>query len=453
MKRSTLARRAVAVAGVSVLALTGCGGGSDDAAEPAENAGGSTSGGGAAASPSSTATAGVADCEPETPPEATGDGVLTIGSVLPQTGNLAQLGPPEFAGIEVAVAEINENGGYNGQDVAYIEGDSGDAQTDIASQTASRLISGGADAIIGAASSGVSFTILDQITGAGVLQLSPANTSPDLTCAEDSGLFFRTAPSDVLQGRVMGELLLEDGFVDVATMAIDDAYGTGLAANVEATLADGGGGFAGDGAIFYNPAAPNFSAEVSQLAESEPEAILLIGFDESQRIIPELIAQGIGPNDVPLYLVDGNILDYGSGGLPEGAMVGAKATLPGSAATGDFAERLAVQDPSLGTNTSYAGESYDGVILSALAAAAAGDDSGASIASQMVAVSRDGTKCSTYAECLSLIQSGEDVDYDGVSGPVEFSDLGDPTQASVGIYEYGQDNNYTNLDFIQGSLD
>ena len=76
----------------------------------------------------------------------------------------------------------------------------------------------------------------------------------------------------------------------------------------------------------------------------------------------------------------------------------------------------------------------------------------ASIASELPNVSRDGTKCTVYAECLELLTAGEDIDYDGVSGPVEFSDLGDPTEATIGIYEYVEDNSYENVDYVTGSL-
>src|SRR5262245_66635429 len=66
------------------------------------------------------------------------DGVLSIGTLLPETGDLAFLGPPEFAGAELAVTEINEEGGVLGADVELSQGDSGDTNTDIANQTIDR---------------------------------------------------------------------------------------------------------------------------------------------------------------------------------------------------------------------------------------------------------------------------------------------------------------------------
>src|SRR5690606_10680699 len=162
--------------------------------------------------------------------ERAGDGVLLIGSLLPETGNLAFLGPPEFAGVEYAIAEINAAGGVLGQEVQYSSGDSGDTTTDIASVTADRLISEGVDAIIGAASSGVTLTVIDQITQAGVTMFSPANTSTALTDRSEEGLYFRNAPPDGLQGAVIANMIIEDGNASAYILNLDDAYGNGIAA-------------------------------------------------------------------------------------------------------------------------------------------------------------------------------------------------------------------------------
>jgi branched-chain amino acid transport system substrate-binding protein len=128
---------------------------------------------------------------------------LKIGSLLPETGSLAFLGPPEFAGVDLAVADINAAGGVLGADIEHIRGDSGDTSSDIAQQTADSHISAGVSAIVGAASSGVSFTVIDKIASAGIVHFSPANTSPDFTTYADDGYYFRTAPSDTFQGAVL----------------------------------------------------------------------------------------------------------------------------------------------------------------------------------------------------------------------------------------------------------
>ena len=412
--------RLLAVGTVAAVALAGCGSGSS----------GGTS---ASSAPASSAAA-------------TGDGTLKIGTLLPQTGSLAFLGPPEFAGVDLALKDINAAGGVLGKDVSKVDSDSGDATTDIASQSVDRLLSQKVDAIIGAASSGVSLTVIDKIIGAGVVEFSPANTSDAFTTYKDNGLYFRTAPSDVLQGRVLGDLMLADGAQTVGILALQDPYGTGLAKYVTNSVKDGGGEVV-DTEI-YDPKASTFSAEVGKIKAANPDAIALIAFDETKKIVPEMVKQGIDMKKV--YFVDGNIADY-SKDFKKGTLTGVKGTLPGVKADDSFKAKLKTVSPKL-NEFAYAPESYDATILIALAAQAAKSDAGTAIAGKLVEVSKGGTKCTTFADCKKLIDAGTDIDYDGVSGPVEFQDNGDPGEATIGIYQYSADNTYKFLEAKEGKL-
>ena len=385
-----------------------------------------------------------------TAPQNQGDGTLKIGTVLPETGSLAFLGPPEFAGVDLAVQEINEAGGVLGEPIEVVHGDSGDTTTDIANQTTDRLLSQNVDVIVGAASSGVSMTIIDKITGAGVVQFSPANTSPEFTDYDDDGLYFRTAPSDVLQGRVLGELIVEDGNATVGMIVLQDPYGEPLAENIEETVEASGAEVVAK--EIYDPAAQNFDAEVQALVAADPEAIVVIGFDESSRIISTMIEQGIGPESKNVYTVDGNTSNKLGEQLPEGALEGIKGTAPGAEIAGDFRQRLLEADPDL-EDFLYAGESYDAVVVSALAAEAADSDAGREIAQHIADVTRNGEKCTTFAECKEMLDAGDDIDYDGVSGPIELSDAGDPTSATIGVYTFGPDNKLSDeVDYRAGEL-
>lgn len=366
------------------------------------------------------------------------DGTLTIGALLPQTGSLAFLGPPEFAGVDLAIKEINDTGGVLGKPVVKFDADSGDTSTNIASQSADRLLSQGVDVIVGAASSGVSKTVIDKITGAGVVQISPANTSPDFTDYPDDGFYFRTAPSDVLQGRILGDLIIADGKDTVGILALQDAYGTGLAENIKKSV-EGANGQVVE-TVIYDPKAAEFSADVSKIKAADPAAIVVIGFDESAKIIQELAKQGIGPQQgTTLYLVDGNTGNALGEKLPAGLLADVKGTIPGAAAPGDFRVRLLAVDPDLKDYT-YAAESYDAVVVVALAAAVAESDAGKDIAAELMDVTSGGEKCTSFTACMVLLEAGTDFDYDGISGPIEFDKNGDPTEASVGIYTFGADN-------------
>ena len=433
MKR-TMALKAVAVLGAASLALAACGGGGDEEATSAET----------------TAEETAAETAEETAEETVTETVALeckIGTMLPQTGNLAFLGPPEFAGVDLAVAEIQAAGGPIAENLF---GDSGDTTTDIASQTADSHIAAGVTAIIGAASSSVSKTVIDKITGAGVIQFSPANTSPDFSDYPDNGLYFRVAPSDLYQGAVISELMLNEGFDNIGIMVFDDEYGIGLADALQANFEASGGTVT---RITYNPQAAEYSAEVSEMKAAAPQAVAVIGFDESAKVISEMITQGVGPDVLPIFLVDGNLSTSAYADLPEGIMVGVRGTLPGAAAPEDFQAKLLEVNPDL-EDFSYAAESYDTVNLLALAMDVAGSCDGPAVAEALITVSKDGEKCTNYADCKALLDSGADIDYDGVSGPIEFADNGDPSVATMGVYEYVANDKYEAVidEFVTGPV-
>ncbi len=390
------------------------------------------------------------DSDSKSSSAAKGDGTLMIGTLLPQTGDLAFLGPPEFAGVQMAVDEINADGGVLGKDVTQVKADSGDGTPDIAGAQTDKLLDAGADVVIGAASSSVSLSVIDKITGAGVVQFSPANTSPafDDKKTDPKNLYFRTAPSDVLQGAVLANTVIEDGKTNVAILARQDSYGELLASQAEKGLKAGGANVVAK--ELYSADAQNFTAEVNKIAATKPDALLLISFDETKKLIPALISKGVGPKDVQTYFVDGNTTDY-SKEFPKGTLKGVKATYPGAELTDEFKKRLLKVDPKLDSFT-YGPESYDATVMTALAVVSAKSDDPKTYAPDIIKISKDGTKCKTFKECAALLKKGEDIDYDGVSGPVDLGDTGSPTKATIGIFQYDETNNFKNLKFVTGVI-
>jgi branched-chain amino acid transport system substrate-binding protein len=171
-------------------------------------------------------------------------------------------------------------------------------------------------------------------------------------------------------------------------MNLDDAYGNGLAKYAIAA-------FSGTSTnIVYNPQAAEFSADVAKAKAANPDAIAIIGFDETTKVLAELIKQGLGPNRVKTYLVDGNLSSQAYKDLPAGIMKGVKATLPGVLASEDLKTRLLEVDPAL-TDFSYAPESYDAVVLIALAAEQGGATDGTTIRDNLQATpSQSARRCS-----------------------------------------------------------
>ena len=412
----------IAIAGVSALLLTACSSGAPAPAESEEPA------------------ADAGDALPIA--EGERDLTLPLGTILPQSGALAFLGPPEEAGVQLGADDVNA--ADSGLSVEVTFRDSGDTTTDTATVSVTDLLSQDVSAIIGAASSGVSKTVIDQIVAAGVIQFSPANTSADFTEYNDQDLYWRTAPSDVLQGEVLGNLIAEDGNATLGMIVLNDSYGTGLAQFTRDAFEAAGGEVVAE--ALFNEGDSSFDAQISEVTAANPDAIAVITFDQAKVITPALVGSGY-PGD-QLYFVDGNLADYTADFAP-GLVAGSKGTLPGLdvSTLGDFTDRLLEVDPNL-QDYSYAAESYDAVVLIALAAYAANSTDGVEIAKYLRQVSGgsgEGEKVSTYEEGVALLAEGQQIDYDGPSGPITFDEHGDPTEATIGIYEYNDDNTYSRI--------
>jgi len=379
-----------------------------------------------------------------------GGDALIVGSLLPQTGSLAFLGPPEIAGVNLAIKEINEAGGVNGKDVVVHHADSSDADNaQVAQQSVTDLKSKKVQAIIGAASSAVTRTVVDDITNSEIIQISPANTATDLSGKHP--FYFRTAPSDLLQGAALGNLMLGDGHANIGVLVFNEDYGTSLRDVLKETVESQGGTITyGNPGEEFDPQSSSFADPVTAVLATNPDAIAIIAFHQTKTIVPELVSRGFdGAN---LYFVDGNLADY-SGHFEPGTLEGAQGTLPGAFADDAFKARLAEVDPDL-TDWAYAAESYDATMLVALAAVKAKSVLAKDFQKEMAAVSgaNGGEKCTGFKECADLLKDGKEIDYEAVSGAGPFNENNDPSAALIGIYKFGADNKNTPYQTIAGEL-
>ena len=130
---------------------------------------------------------------------------------------------------------------------------------------------------------------------------------------------------------MLGDTVLADGHANIAILALQDAYGETLAEQATTAIQDGGGTVVYT--EFYDPKATDFSAVLDEASSTNPDAVILIGFDETKTIIPQAASRNFGPQDVPYFFVDGNLANY-SEDFDEGTLTGTKGTLPGAEATG-----------------------------------------------------------------------------------------------------------------------
>lgn len=352
------------------------------------------------------------------------DGTLTLGVYLPLTGAGASLGPPLIAGVEEAVALINDNGGVLGQDIELVSADEG-------SEPIEALLDDDVDAIIGPASSLVALTGLGPAVDAnnGVVTCSPMATARGLDAYPDNQFFFRTAPSDTLQMAAIARVAERTGALTVSVGYLDDPYGRGLSDAFEDAL-EGRPlniaesiGFSGDQGDLGSVAA--------DLLAVDPGVVVVLGdADDGSRLLAALDAQ---TDDPPEVIINDSIRQ-------------ARQVIQGL--SDDFRDELTGLAPQSGTASGddemgfFVPHAIDCVNLIALAATDAGSDSPVEIRRQMPAVSTGGRACTTFSACADLIGRDLGIDYNGLSGRVDFSSVtGDPTRAWFEIFTFDTDGN------------
>jgi branched-chain amino acid transport system substrate-binding protein len=366
-----------------------------------------------------------------TVPERVSDGVLRIGVFLPLTGPGAALGPPMVTAIEDAADTINDGGGVLGEPVELVDVDEG-------SGTFDDLLARGVDAIVGPASSTLALSSLrsavDQTTG--VVTCSPMATSLALDAYPDHQLFFRTAPSDSLQMEAIARVAERTGARSVGVGYLDDPYGRGLADAVEDALTErslrisASSGFGGD--------QDDLSDVADEILADDPAVVVVLGdTDDGSRL---LAALDDATADPPQVIINDSIRQ-------------ARSVIQNLSP--DFRDQLVGVAPQSGPATPdgppgfFVAHAVDCVNLIALAAMEAGTDNPLRFRANMPSVSTGGRACATFAACASQVVQNRGIDYNGVSGPVDLSNVtGDPVRAWFEVFGFDTDGAETHLDPI-----
>ncbi|MBT2533145.1 ABC transporter substrate-binding protein [Arthrobacter sp. ISL-48] len=371
--------------------------------------------------------------------EASGDGTLRVGLILDNAGQQAFLNDSELAAAKLAVQEINAAGGLKGKPVELLPQSAGE---DSEAQ-AKKLLTAKADVVIGPTDSSHAPSVIDVLSRARVPLISPANSAAGLSKYKNGGYYFRTAAADVAQASVLVKLAKVGGAKSLAVVYQDGAYGKDVSAAVASAARNAGLDTLSTAG--FKPGDARQAAAAAQKAA--PDAVVLIARDAAQGAIAELNNAGLSGSRI--ILSDGAFVQYGSG-LGSKALDGARAIAPGVFPSADFQARLIAVEPRL-KDLSFAAETFDAVNLAVLAASKADDDSGRSIAANLIAVSggspggtsaeQAGKPCTSFKDCQALQKSGSGIDYDGESGPIAFDANGDITTANFMVFTYGPDNN------------
>jgi branched-chain amino acid transport system substrate-binding protein len=284
---------------------------------------------------------------------------------------------------------------------------------------------------------------------------SPANTDDALTGI--SKWYFRDAPPNSVEGNALGKQIVANGSTNVGILVFNDSYGTNLRDSIQKSVEGSGGkvvyGATGAGQEF--PATETtFGSEVSAVLAAKPDAIVVDAFDQTAQILPALASAGWNMKNT--YLVDGNLNDYTStAGIPD--LSGAQGSTQGVNPSAAFKKTLVSwyaknENGAKLDYFGYAAESYDAIMVMALAADEAKSSSSASLQPNILPVtgSAGGTVCKTYAACLALVKKGTKIHYQGPSGIGPLNAGHDPSTGYISIYQYVQKAPSKFLESVKG---
>ncbi len=376
---------------------------------------------------------------------------LKIGGLLPLTGDLSAFGPAGEKAANLAVEEANKALGDSGSTVSLEVADSQTEPT-AAQSAAKKLISGGASCLIGPWSSGETVPVGRSVAARDEVPLiSPSATSPELTELPDNGYVFRTAPSDALQGQVLADAIEEAEGTDVLVSigGRNDPYGEGIVTEFQ-TAWEAKGGTTTD-PVLWDPELSSYNSEADQIVSEKPDQYLLIDFEEPwNRIGPALTRTG-DYDAANLWTADGLAFEDGiPDSIPVDTLAGASGTRPSTPADSSTAESFdklfaASSEEPKGRN-SFDSQNFDAAMLCTLAAVAAGSSDATAIQEQIQAVSGppgDQYDYTQLSDAIAALQAGDDIDYQGVSGPGDLDDNGDPTLGFYETYEYDDQGKFS----------
>jgi branched-chain amino acid transport system substrate-binding protein len=371
----------------------------------------------------------LAACQPAAPEVAS----LKVGEMHPFTGPLSEFGEPEHNAALLAAKQLEE-AGYK------IETVFGDTETSAipAVEAARRLVEvEGVQVIIGAAASGVTIPIAESVTIPNqVPQISYASTSPLLTALpsdRDQDFLFRTCPSDALQGPVLAKMIWDEGLRTVATMYVNNPYGQGLNDQFKLAFEDMGGTVTAE-VPHDEEAAVSYTAELAQATEGNPEVLIAISYPGHASIyLKEAIEGGFIDE---FRFVDGTKSEDIPAAVGADALEGMCGTAPGSKETESLATFNSTYEAEYGEipPLPFMTTTYDAVIIAGLAAyeaQIAGEElTGVAVRDHLRSVAGPpgelvfaGTEGLTRA--LELLRAGEQIDYVGAAGDVDFDGQGD----------------------------
>jgi len=346
---------------------------------------------------------------------------IKLGTLTPLTGGGGNYGPSMRKAMEWVVAQVNAAGGVLGRRVQLASEDD-QTNPDAGVRAARKLIDvDRVAAIMGTWASGVT-TAVAPLCWESKTFLTTVSGADSITLLPHQGYLIRTQPTGHLQATKLAEFLLTQKVKRVFVLSAQTPYALPVQKRVAEVLATGGSEVVGG--VVYDREKTTFRSEIDQALKTKPDMIFVNGYTPDVTVVlKELFKAGYNGGKVaPAFAVNQKLLSALPAEVTEGTYTWAPSQSPDSDAYKRLSKALGTDDID-----PYSCQTHDHVSLVLLAIAhAKGEATGTAIRDHVRKISQGpGVKVESAVEGLKLLGQGKAVNYEGASGPCDFTEIGD----------------------------
>ena len=346
---------------------------------------------------------------------------IRLGTLNPLTGSGGAYGPSMRKAMEWVAQEVNAAGGVNGRQVQLFSEDD-QTNPEAAVRAARKLIDvDKVAAVMGTWASAVT-TAVAPLCWESKTFLTTVSGSDTITLLPHQGYLIRTQPNTNLQIGKLGQFILSLKAKRVFVLAAQTPFAAPSYARLGEILPKGGTELVGQ--VIYDKDKTTFRSEVDQALRAKPDMVYLNGYQPDCTILmKELFKAGYTAGKIGQgYAINTKLL----AALPHEVTDGTYTATPSPAVESAGYKRLV---KALGNEDldPYSCQCHDHISLVLLAIAhAKGEATGTTIKDHVRSISQgNGQKVDSAVDGLKLLAQGKAINYEGASGPCDFTEIGD----------------------------
>ena len=345
---------------------------------------------------------------------------IRLGVLTPLTGAGGNDGPRMLKAMDAVRQEVNKAGGVLGRSIEFVIEDD-QTNPEAAVRAARKLIEvDKVPVIMGTWASAVTSAVAP-VCWESKTFLMTCSGADSITQLPHQGFLVRTQPTSKLQATAHGEFILSLGHKRVAIIGVQAPFALPNKEHLDAVLKPQGGEVVAH--VIYEKDKPSYRSEIDQVMRAKPDFLYTNGYaPDTVVLLRDMYKAGITlPKFAQSYAVPQKTLDTVPPEVSEGVLTGQPSADVTSKAYDLLKARLGEAEPD-----AYVAQANDWASLALLTIAKAGQASGVALKDNVRKICQGGgEKVYSAVDGLKALAAGKEINYEGASGPCDFTDIGD----------------------------